>query len=114
VHHSSLDDSCHHRRRRHLHCRRLVAHSLLIRSGQLVIRRHQDVFMFYRCCKSLERVSIRNVKYYYPFGKENYTQNALIKFVRNAPPTLRWLRSDLTPENMTMLRIERPGIELVN
>ena len=41
-------------------------------------------------------------------------RNALIKFVRNAPPTLHWFRSDLTLDNMTMLRMERPGIELLN
>jgi hypothetical protein len=80
---------------------------------------HQDIFMFHLCCKALERVSIRNVKYRYGFiGDEDqkliFTQNALIKFVRNAPPTLHWLRSDLTPDNMTMLRMERPGIELLN
>ena len=38
----------------------------------------------------------------------------LIKFVRNAPPTLRWFRSDLTSDNMEMLRMERPEIELLN
>ena len=41
-------------------------------------------------------------------------RNALIKFVRNAPPSLCWFRSDLTPENMNMLRLERPDIELLN
>eukprot|EP00536_Pseudo-nitzschia_multiseries_P005765 jgi/Psemu1/13439/gm1.13439_g len=39
-------------------------------------------------------------------------QAALIKFVRTAPQSLRWFRSDLSPENMDMLRSERPGIEL--
>jgi hypothetical protein len=38
----------------------------------------------------------------------------LIKFVRNAPPTLRWFRSDFTPDNMKILRMERPEIELLN
>ena len=39
-------------------------------------------------------------------------QNALIKFVRNAPPSLRWFRSYLTIEIMNMLRLERLEIEL--
>jgi hypothetical protein len=70
-------------------------------------------FIFHRCCKTLERVSIRNAKC---FGvvHTSIPQNALIKFVRNAPPTLRWFRSDLTIENMNMLRLERPEIELLN
>jgi hypothetical protein len=81
---------------------------------------HQELFMFHHCCKSLERVSIRNMKYRMSFGtmdddqKLIFTQNVLIKFVRNSPPTLRWFRSNLTLDNMTMLRLERPGIELLN
>jgi len=41
-------------------------------------------------------------------------QAALVKFVRTAPESLKWFRSDLSPENMEMLRAERPGIELSN
>jgi hypothetical protein len=77
---------------------------------------HQKIFLFHRCCKSLERVSIRNMNYdRHRFDVDNiFTQNVLIKFVRNAPLTLHWFRSDLTLDNMTMLRMERPGIELLN
>jgi hypothetical protein len=83
---------------------------------------HQDVYIFHKCCQAIERVSIRNMDYYshweYPGDddeqKEILIQNALIKFVRNAPSTLRWFRSDLTSDNTTMLRLERPGIELLN
>jgi hypothetical protein len=75
------------------------------------LNNHQDIFLFHKCCKSLERVSIQNAKYSYPrIGK--LSQNALIKFVRNAPPNLRWFRSDLSICNILMLRKERPGIEL--
>jgi hypothetical protein len=28
------------------------------------------------------------------------SQNTLVKFVRNASPTLRWFQSDITPDNM--------------
>jgi hypothetical protein len=69
-------------------------------------------FIFHRCCKALERVSIRNARCY-----RNVLicipQNALIKFVRNVP-SLRWFRSDLTQENIDMLQLERPDIELLN
>ena len=91
------------------------------------LNNHHEIFMFHRCCKALERVSIRNMKFEDRFSynndddddgdeveDEDLTQNLLIKFVRNAPPTLQWFRSDLTPDNMTMLRMERPGIELLN
>ena len=69
--------------------------------------------MFHHCCKSLERVSVWNMRYHSDW-RDDDKQNALIRFVRNAPSTLRWFRSDLTPDNMTMLRMERPGIELLN
>ena len=70
--------------------------------------------MFHKCCKAIERVSIRNARQSYEYTHSKISQNKLIKFVRNAPPTLRWFRSDLTLNNMTMLRLERPGIELLN
>merc|ERR1711971_1289145 len=74
---------------------------------------HPDKFLFHKCCKVLERLSIRNAKYSNAYiGSERIIpQDALIKFVRNAPPTLKWFRSDLTKENMDLLRLEQPGIE---
>jgi hypothetical protein len=83
------------------------------------LKNHQEIFLFHKCCKAFERVSIRNMNYRYRFDVDEdqkfiFTQNALIKFVRNAHPSLHWFRSDLTLDNMTMLRIERPGIELLN
>ena len=73
---------------------------------------NQDTFLFHKCCKVLERVSIRKAKYGH--GRNIIPQDALIKFVRNAPPTLKWFRSDLTKQNMDILRMERPGIELLS
>ena len=56
------------------------------------------------------RVSVRNMKFpCCTVNKDevfNFIQNALIKFVRNAP-SLRWLRSDLSIENIAMLQEER-------
>ena len=85
----------------------------------LALGNHRDTFLFHRCSNALESVSIRNAKCF--STKFNYRnsylfmlpQNALIKFVRSVP-SLRWFRSDLTPENMDMLRLERPEIELLN
>jgi hypothetical protein len=43
------------------------------------------------------------------------TQELLIKMVRRLiAPTLRWLRSDLTQENIVLLQQERPGITFVS
>jgi hypothetical protein len=77
------------------------------------LNNHQETYIFHHCCKSLECVSIRNMRYHFDW-RDDDKQNALIKFVRNAPSILRWFRSDLTPNNMTMLRLERLGIELLN
>ena len=71
------------------------------------LNNHPDVFLFYKfCSKFLERVSIRDA--------DHIPQNTLVKFVRNAPPTLKWFRSDLTKKSMDVLQSERPGIELLN
>jgi hypothetical protein len=94
---------------------------------------YETKFIFNECFSNnkqsyhqLERLSIRNAYYYYCCHNshrrcsyddrllERLPQNALIKFVRNAPPSLRWFRSDLSTENIDMLRKERPEIELLN
>mmetsp|Transcript_33378 Transcript_33378/g.37310 ORF Transcript_33378/g.37310 Transcript_33378/m.37310 type:complete len:466 (-) Transcript_33378:71-1468(-) len=75
------------------------------------------IFIFHRCNTTcLERVSIRNATHYQTTQVGIHVpirQNALIKFVR-CVPSLQWFRSDLTKENIEMLQLERPGIELVN
>ena len=90
----------------------------LVRMARMAdLKNHQDTFMFQYCCNALERVSIRNMKLDQIHSEKQqlkFNQNASIKFIRNAPQTLRWFRSDLTQENMEMLRMERPGIELLN
>merc|ERR1712224_315253 len=69
----------------------------------------------------VERFSMRNAQWYnsnsptgLSHGCTDIPQNALIKFVRNAPPSLRWFRSDLTKENIAKLQKQFPQIELVN
>ena len=83
-------------------------------------------YIFCNCMNvRFERVSIKNARYYtYGSQSQDYNgavarivpvpQNALIKFVRNAPVSLLWFRSDLSRANIQMLQKERPGIELVN
>ena len=84
----------------------------MFHQSSLESHKYPRIFLFHQCgSNKLERVSIRNATYgnavYFP-------QEALIKFVRKAPPSLRWFRSNLTAENITMLRLERPAIECVN
>ena len=88
---------------------------------------HSYIFHFYSKNKDLARLSIKNAVVL----KEDYTgseytssrsprfemkheQDMLIKFVRKAPSSLKWFRSDLTQGNIDMLQSERPGIELVS
>jgi hypothetical protein len=67
---------------------------------------------------ALERVSIKGAKYKRK-GQQiepepiSIPQQWLIKFARRAA-SLRWLRSDLTPENVAMLKRERPDVEFVS
>jgi len=83
------------------------------------LENHPRSFMFCRLeSQVLERISIRRAKFRITYGdRRTYTaapQNALIKFIRNAPRSLRWFRSDLSTENIAMLQLERPGIEFSN
>jgi hypothetical protein len=79
------------------------------------LENYRNNFIFHFCSKSLERISIRNAKVCETRDEPTVVipQNALIKFDRNVPP-LRWFQSDLTQENMNMLQLERPDIELLN
>ena len=77
------------------------------------LENHPRYFLFYRLMsQALERLSIRRAKF--NTNNQLVPQNALIKYIRNAPPSLRWFRSDLSKENIEMLRLERPGIEFLN
>ena len=73
-----------------------------------------DDCIFFNCNHArFERVSLKNAQFY-RLGvrlheKHPLPQSALIKFVR-CTPTLRWFRSDLTPENVVLLQAERPEI----
>ena len=66
---------------------------------------HSDIFLFHRCRKSLVHVSIRNAKHCKTYSNTPCAlpQNALIKFIRNALPSLKSFRSDLTQQNIDML-----------
>ena len=84
--------------------------------GMSDLENRRDEFIFHYCCEALKRVSIRNAECSDMLSNfvDVVPQNTLIKFVRNAPRTLRWFRSDLTQDNIKMLQLERPEIELLN
>jgi hypothetical protein len=84
--------------------------------------------VFHHNAGTLERVSIRDARYYVdrPYdsdyedeGEDEASdvrpipQHAIAEFVRRAP-NLRWLRSDLTPDNVAMLQLERPDVAFVS
>jgi len=80
------------------------------------LNNHPTIFIFHECGSTvLERVSIRNAKYHKIDNTSgSVSQNMLIKFIRQAPATLTWFRSDLTQENIEMLTKEQPRIQLLN
>jgi hypothetical protein len=91
-------DMSHSRYLKEIHMGNNVKFSLHIRDRKKMLDLYngQDIFIFHHCCKAFERVSIQNMKYHGLLllvaaddWNLNYTQNLLIKFVRNAPPTLR-------------------------
>jgi hypothetical protein len=74
--------------------------------------------IFCDCSTNLVRVSLKNAKcrepraFLSPGPAETFPQIGLVKFVRNTP-SLRWFGSDLSPENVAILRAERPEVTYV-
>lgn len=66
-------------------------------------------------CRRLERLSIKGISATLFRGSPQAVSNDVIaKYVRHAPPTLRWLRSDLSQDYVAMLKQERPEITFVS
>ena len=76
---------------------------------------NSTIFLFHECGSTvLERVSIKNAMWYRHTGGYNakhtvIPQTALIKFIRNAPASLRYFGSDLSQANIEMLQSEEGG-----
>jgi hypothetical protein len=74
----------------------------------------RDVYLLDEVRDRLERVSVRGACWSVPcLPASLLCQEVLIRFVRDAP-NLRWFRSDLTPENVAMLKAERPDVTFVS
>jgi hypothetical protein len=69
----------------------------------------RDYDIFSHCNTSLERVSLKNAKFSFFGPTKSFLNLGLIKFVRNTP-SLRWFRSDLSPESVAILQAERPEV----
>lgn len=72
--------------------------------------------LLYSIRNTIERVSLVNARYKCKSGDvvpKPMTQVALIKFVRNCQK-LRWIRSYLTQQNVSMLQNERPDVTFVS
>jgi hypothetical protein len=75
--------------------------------------------IFRNCLLLLERVSFKNLQYQIERERGRWgsirvvPQILLINFVRGTP-SLMWFRSDLTPENVAMLQLERPDLTFVS
>ena len=79
-------------------------------------QKYPTMYLFSKLCnKPLERVSIKNARYYEHDTDEQYPLDTsmLIKFIRHAPSTLTWFRSDLPPAVIRVLQSEKPHIEFV-
>ena len=61
----------------------------------------------------LERVSVKRVRIGSLPESRPLSQQQLIDFVRNAP-NLRWFKSDLSDENLVLLKMERPEVIFVS
>lgn len=67
-------------------------------------------------CPIIERLSIKNASWVFseePELQETLPQEVILKFVRSCP-TLRWLCSDLTEDNVAMMKQERPEVTFVS
>lgn len=66
-------------------------------------------------CQSLQRLSVKEARVLFITDdtQEPLPQEYLIKFVR-LHRNLRWLRSDLSPEKVAMLKRERPDVTFVS
>ena len=80
-----------------------------------VSKKRRTIFSSLRSAKKLERLSILNLQIVCQGHVRVFPQEALIKFVRNTlPPSVGWLRSDLSKPNIDMLQLEYPNIKFVS
>lgn len=73
-----------------------------------------DYYMFWNC-PGIKRLSIKDCRLYDTLAgtTSSLPQDILIKMVRHHP-SIEWLRSDLSVENIAMLQQERPGMTFVS
>ena len=81
-----------------------------------LFRSYEPSRYLFELCPSIERLSIKDCaydEYDVEEAEAELPQEDLIKMVRNHP-SLRWLRSDLSAENVAMLQQECPEMTFVS
>ena len=95
----------------------MIQHSMELLMDRQVYGREDERSYLWMNCPRLERVSMKGVTLQVLGAEEQepepVPQDIIIKFVRRHHP-LRWLRSDLTAENVAMLQQERPEVTFVS
>jgi hypothetical protein len=71
------------------------------------------VRFMWKHCEKLQRLSMKNTVMMIDCDSKPVSQDMIMKLVRHHP-TLQWIRSDLTQENIATLQQERPDIIFVN
>jgi hypothetical protein len=74
-----------------------------------------ECFLLCLAMEKVKRLSVKEV-HYKMYGEDKrceVLQDGLMKIVKHAP-CLRWLRSDLTTENIVQLKLEHPDVTFVN
>mmetsp|Transcript_16243 Transcript_16243/g.46813 ORF Transcript_16243/g.46813 Transcript_16243/m.46813 type:complete len:167 (-) Transcript_16243:190-690(-) len=90
----------------------------LVVPNEEIERNDNETYFLDQCNSKLECVSLRNASYHtlcrgLQLGEETerkeMSQLGLMKFAR-LTKNLKWFRSDMSPENIAKLRIERPEV----
>jgi hypothetical protein len=81
--------------------------NLMLASEPMQEQAEGDIWLFCECPSPLERIDLKGVRYSSDTGRRlPIPQKALVKLVRRSP-NLKWLRSDLSKENIAMLQLEK-------
>ena len=95
--------------------RELYIENAIFFEDSFVVHEQRDACVILeQCSQTLERLDIKNAK----FGAFGMTSTlmedcVIVGFVRNTP-SLRWLRSNLSSENIAMLKQEHPEVTFVS
>ena len=70
---------------------------------------NNDKFLFHKCASNNPMLARVSMKHAIDISNKPVAQRELMQFVRNVP-SVTYFRSDLTPENIAILQLERPAM----